>query len=86
MAATTFCNATPPAQQCAAYIWFGNLKDGCHYAMPRHLHNKAQHIFGLENLKDGRHYSCNATPPAHGKLAYIWLGKLKRWLQLHNIT
>jgi hypothetical protein len=58
MAATTSCNATPPAQQCAAYIWFGKFQDGRHYLLQRHAtpqHNNGQHIFGLENLKDGRH-------------------------------
>jgi hypothetical protein len=58
MAATTSCNATPPAQQCTSYIWFGKFKrwPPLPLATPRHLHNNAQHTFGLENLKDGRHY------------------------------
>jgi hypothetical protein len=46
-------HATPPAQQCSAYFWFGKLKKcpSLPLAMPCHLHAKGQHIFGLENLK-----------------------------------
>jgi hypothetical protein len=35
----TSCNATPPAQHCSAYIWFGKFKrwPPLPHAMPRHL-------------------------------------------------
>jgi hypothetical protein len=68
MAAATSCNATPPAQHWSSYIWFGKFKrwPPLPLAKPRHLHNNAQLIFSLENLKDGRFYflDCHATCPA----------------------
>jgi hypothetical protein len=58
MAATISFNSTPPAQQCSAYIWFEKFKrlPPVVLATPLRLHNNAQHIFGLENVKDGCHY------------------------------
>jgi hypothetical protein len=44
---------------------------------PRHLHNNAQHTFGLENLKMAATMICNARPPAQHWSAYIWFGKFK---------
>jgi hypothetical protein len=69
----------PPAQQCSGYICFGKFKRWPPLPLetPRHLHNNAQHIFGLENFKMAATTSCNATPPEHGRLAYICLENLK---------
>jgi hypothetical protein len=37
-------------------VWKVQKWPPLHLATPCHLHNNDQHIFGLENLKDGRHY------------------------------
>jgi hypothetical protein len=67
MAATTPCNATPPAHGRSAYIWFGKFKRWPPLPLetPSHLHNNAQHIFGLENLKDGRQPQLPLETPRH---------------------
>jgi hypothetical protein len=68
MAATTSCNATPPTQHfsaMSAYIWFGKFKRWPPLPLEHHATctvnaqlsiTNVQNIFGLENLKDGRHY------------------------------
>jgi hypothetical protein len=42
--------------------------------MPRHLHNNAPHIFGLENVKDGRHYllQSHATCTTMRRIYLVW--------------
>jgi hypothetical protein len=69
-------NATPPAQQCAAYIWFGKFKrwPPLPLATPRHLYTEGQHIFGMENVKDGRHYllQSHATCTTMRRIYLVW--------------
>ncbi len=76
MAATTSCNATPAAHKRSAYIWFGKFKrwPQLWFATPRHLHNIGQHIFGLENFKDGRNYDLqrNATCATLVNIYLVW--------------
>jgi hypothetical protein len=54
--------------------------------MPRHLHNNAQHIFGLENLQDGRHclLQRHATRTTMPSIYFVW--KIKRWPPLSLAT
>jgi hypothetical protein len=78
-------NATPPAQQWPAYIWFGKIKRWPRQrpARPRLLHNNAPHLFGLENLIDGHHYLLQRHATLHNN---IWFGKFKRWPPLNLAT
>jgi hypothetical protein len=45
-------------------------------AIPRHLHNICQHIFGLENLKDGQFYFLNCHATCTQKVNIYLVGKI----------
>jgi hypothetical protein len=76
VAAATSYNAAPPAHGRSVNIWFGKFKrwPPLPLATPRQPHIKDQHIFGLENLKDGRNYDLqrHATCTTLVNIYLVW--------------